>query len=219
MPQHTREEIHDAFLRIHKEFDRLPNSGISVPRVKGLLSAIAKGYREYKASSDDSWMSRAQLHRALRSVQSDLHRAKQTMDHPVLSHHLNVNHPRHHAAGSASEDVSQALSSVKWALFSLHEDYADSCGQKGRQRRTRTSTRDQFLIPKLTNMVLRLCELDVVRDSGDMDHAEYLIRVLLREWPIVTGNADAENYDKIGKKPLRRTIRAAAESRQNMGEK
>lgn len=214
MPNNTREEFRDSLLRVHEEFGQIA----SWPKLRARLYELAKGYRDYRALSDDTWMSRSQLNRALRSIQSDLRRAKQTMDHPVLLRHLNINHPRRHNDRCTAQDLSEALSAVGWALTNLHEDYSSgSSGEHRRQRRTRTSTRDQYLIPQLTWMILDYSELDV-EDPSHMEEVEHMIRVLLREWPIITGNAHAENYDKIAKKPLRRLIRAAAESHQPLRE-
>lgn len=135
------------------------------------------------------------------------------MTNPVLLRHLDVNHPRSYIGRSAAQDISEALSAVGWALTNLDRDYSSSGGEQSRrQRRTRTSTRDQYLIPQLTWMIVDYSTLDV-EEPMQMAEAERLIRVLLREWPIITGNAAAENYHKIAPKPLRRLIRAAAKDR------
>lgn len=220
MTKHTSAEFRNALLRVYHVFLELPAVTASLPELKHRLYEVAKGYREHKAFSGDTWMSHSQLTRALRSMQSDLRRVKRGMNHPLILRHLDVNHPRHYMDRSTAQDISEALSAVGWALANLEEDYSSGgYDESGRQRRTRTATRDQYLIPQLTWMILDFSGMDILENYQQMQEAENMIRKVLQEWPIITGNPAAKSYHRIARKPLRRLIRAAASSRVAAGEK
>ncbi len=218
MSKYNRNDVHNALERVCELFNS-DYRRVNREWLENELRQLAKGYRDYRALSDDTWMSSSQLIRAMKSIQADLRRAQRTMNHPMLLHHLDSNHPRRHISRSTMQDLSEALSAVGWALSYLDQDDSGGPKESGkRQRRTRTSTRDQYLIPHFTWMITQYWELDA-ESPWDMEEIESRVRVLLQEWPILTGNPDAETYHKISTKPLRRLIRAAAKSHSSGEEK
>jgi|GEM_PF-3894444 len=200
-----------AYDRIFKAFDDVLSGPVSRTKLKECLADIAESYRTYRFNSDDYWMSRAQVERSLRSVRHHLQQAKVAMARPAILHHLDNNHPEKYRQCSVKDELSNALSAADWALFNLNKDYEQANKTRKRQRRTRTATRDQHLIPRLTRMLIDHFGFKLDGESEETKTAEKIIRVILREWPVITPSTEARSYERIGRKPLRRIMRAVAE--------
>lgn len=218
MSRRDSDEYLAAISRIYNAFGNLLDEHFDACEIKVRLSEIREGYEEFWSSSGDSWMSHNQIDRALRSLESDLRRAKRGLDHPMLLRHVDWNHWRYRDGRSAKADINDALGAVEWALSNLEQDYSSGGWQQsGRQRRTRTSTRDQYLVPQLTWMILENSDLDVLGDVRDIAKVERIIRQVLEEWTVITGIDAAAGHHRIGRKPLRRLIRSAAYTRAERG--
>lgn len=211
MPAHSTREIRESISRVYQLFDNFDIGPAGHDQIKTRLSHIARGYWQYRAKSDDVWMSLGQVERSLRSIQHQIRRAKLAMTEPVILRHLDTNHPRNHEGRSTSQDLSEALSAAGWALTHLRSDFAQfNRGKSNRQRRTRTITRDEYLIPQLTRMLIEVLGLAPSERPDEMDAAARIIRAILNEWAVITGEPAAGNYGRIARKPFRRIIRTTA---------